>query len=174
MKTKIIIIIGAMILVIVSILFYCYENVTVPLSARDSYLNTTQYLIHKAKAPLERMIADAEKDGMCLVVISGYRTPDKQQQLYNEGGHSLVALPSRSEHVKGIAVDLGGCPMVNGVRDDSGTRLELKNDFDTLPEYQWLLKNAGKYGFAQSYTEENFAITGTQAEPWHWRYNKIF
>ncbi len=144
----------------------------IELSARASFLNTTQSLATVAVPHLENMIMDAEKDGMCLVVHSGYRSKERQQRLYDEAeDKSIVAIPGTSEHETGLAVDLGGCPMIDGVRNDEGERLELKKPFEELPEYQWLLDNAHKYGFEQSYTEGNSKRTGFPAEPWHWKYD---
>lgn len=141
----------------------------VPLSARANYLNTERSLAAVAAPHLEKMIIDAEREGMCLIVLSGYRTKEDQQKIYDEAkDKSIVAKSGTSEHEKGLAVDLGGCPMIDGVRNDAGERLELKNDFETLPEYQWLLKNAAKYGFKQSYPEGN--KSGFPFEAWHWRY----
>lgn len=143
------------------------------LSERASYLNSTQQVKQKVLEPLERMIMDAESDGMCLVVISALRTREQQQRLYNDiSKRGYVAVPGTSEHELGIAVDLTACPMKDGVRNDDIQRLELRNDFDTLPEYEWLLKNAQKYNFVQSYTDENSYMTGFPAEAWHWRYDK--
>lgn len=148
------------------------QDEIVTLSPRASYLTTTKRLKLKAVEPVERMIMDAEKEGLCLIVMSGFRTSEQQQRLYNFDREGLVAIPGTSEHEEGIAVDFGGCPMLNGVRDDRGERLELRDDFPTLPEYQWLKENAYKYNFIQSYTAENSEETGFPAEEWHWRYTK--
>lgn len=148
------------------------KNKIVPLSKRASYLTATKEIKNKVSIPLEQLILDAEQDGMCLVVMSGFRTRERQQLLYNNDKEGLVAIPGTSEHEEGIAVDFGGCPMVDGTRNDLAQRLELRDDFSTLPEYQWLLDNAYKYNFEQSYTEENSEETGFPAEEWHWRYTK--
>jgi D-alanyl-D-alanine carboxypeptidase len=143
----------------------------IPLSARASYLTTDQSLVRVAAPYLEKMILAAEKDGKCLVVLSGYRTFERQQKIWDEAeDKSIVAKPGTSEHEEGLAVDFGGCPMIDGVRNDAGERMELKNDFETLPEYQWLVDHAKEYGFEQSYTKENVEMTGYPAEPWHWRF----
>jgi len=143
----------------------------VELSARASYLNTTKEIAAVAKPHIEKLIQDAEREGMCLIVLSGYRTKERQELIYNSAvDKSKVAYPGTSEHETGLAVDLGGCPMIDGVRNDDGQRLELRNDFETLPEYQWLLSNAAKYGFSQSYTEGNQTKTGKPAESWHWKF----
>jgi len=132
-------------------------------SPRASYLNSTQKIMATVSPSLEQMIMDAEKDGFCLVVVSGYRTYEEQQKLYHSAtDKSLVAIPGTSEHELGIAVDLGACPMSDGIRDDNAQRLELRKPFGELPEYAWLVKNGASYGFSQSFDNE----------PWHWKFNK--
>ena len=42
--------------------------------------------------------------------------------------------------------------------------------FGDTPEYQWVIKNAHKYGFILRYPENKTNITGTANEPWHFRY----
>jgi len=141
------------------------------LSPRASWLNSSQYVDVKIKDILEQMILDAEQEGICLVVTSGYRNPEKQQLLYNSiKDKTRVALPYESEHQTGLAVDFAACPMKNGIRDDSIQRLELKKDFEELPEYCWLVRNAYKYGFEQSFTEANKNIMGYSSEPWHFKF----
>jgi D-alanyl-D-alanine carboxypeptidase len=141
------------------------------LSRRASYLNSSVFLAFSAKIAVEEMIKDAEQDGVCLVVISGYRTAKKQQQLYDQAiDKYFVALPNESEHQTGLAVDFGGCPMKNGVRNDNIDRFELAEDFNTLPEYEWLKNHAEEYGFEESFTDNNADSTGFPAEPWHWKF----
>jgi len=141
------------------------------LSERASWLNTEQYVHTIIKDKVETMINDAEKEGFCLVVTSGYRSSEKQRSLWEKSNFSdLVAPPNCSEHQTGLAVDLQACPMKDGKRDDSVERLELKNSFEELPEYQWMVKNAGKYGFEESFTKENEKITGYPVETWHWKF----
>ncbi len=140
----------------------------VELSERASYLNTTQHLEKEAAESVEQLIRDAEEDEMCLIVVSGYRTYEDQEKVYDQYGPTRAERPGGSEHESGLAVDFGGCPMTDGQRDDEAERLELENDFSELPEYNWLVENAGEYGFSQSYKGEGHIIE----EPWHWKYNK--
>jgi len=150
-----------------------YEpQVLTELSRRASYLTTYQYLDIRAKIAVEKLIDDAEKDGMCLIVMSSYRSYDDQAKLIEHRNPDIldeIAPVGRSEHHTGLAVDFGGCPMSDGERDDSVERLELKKDFKELAEYQWLLENADDYGFEQSYREDNKELTGYPNEPWHWK-----
>jgi len=146
----------------------------VPLSPRANWLNTKQQLTLKAKVMVEQLIEDAEKDGMCLVVTSGYRTYKEQEKLYNgtpEDKKDYVAPAGSSEHQTGLAVDFAACPMdEDGKRNDDIEREELKEDFEDLPEYEWLIWNADDYGFEQSFTESNIDRTGYAPESWHWMF----
>lgn len=120
---------------------------------------------------LAEMIAAGEKDGVHLVLSSAYRSPQRQSQLFeqavnenkNEGMDSSeaeavaansIARPGSSEHSTGLAIDFNG----------------VSEDFDTTPEYLWLMKHAEDYGFILRYREEKESITGIRFEPWHFRY----
>lgn len=146
----------------------------VPLSPRANWLNTKQHLTLKAKVMVEQLIEDAEKDGMCLVVTSGYRSYEEQEKLFNgtpEDRRDYVAPAGSSEHQTGLAVDFAACPInEDGERDDKVSREELTKDFEELPEYGWLLRNAGDYGFNLSFTEHNIERTGFPPENWHWMF----
>lgn len=65
-----------------------------------------------------------------------------------------MALPGTSEHQLGIAVD------INADKTQS-TNEEV---------YTWLAENAHKYGFILRYPQGKEKITGTEYEPWHYRY----
>ena len=147
-----------------------YHATILPLSRRASWLTTAPSLDIKAKILVEQMIDEAEKDGMCLVVTSGYRSYEEQEKLYNEAENkSIVAKAGESEHQTGLAVDFAACPMKNGVRNDNVERPELEKDFSQLPEYLWLKLKAYRYGFEQSFTEDNITKTQYMVEPWHWK-----
>lgn len=148
-----------------------YPSPLIKLSMRASYLHEDQYLAIPAKLAIENLIADAEKAGWCLTVASGYRSPQKQQKLYNNSTKKeFIALPYESEHQTGLAVDFEACPMKNGIRNDLTERKELTKDFNTLPEYNWLKYNAERYGFEESFRLDNVEQTGFPAEPWHWKF----
>lgn len=118
--------------------------------------------------PLMEML-EAAKEGnwnQLPVIVSGYRTQEKQQELYDEKiaeyrkqGYSKdeavkqaeqwVAVPGCSEHQLGIAVDINGA---------------------TYDLYFWLQENSYKYGFIFRYPGGKTNITGTAEEVWHYRY----
>ncbi len=116
--------------------------------------------------PLIEMLDAATEAGVGPIVVSGYRTQEKQQQLYDEkiseyvaGGYSRedataraqqwVSIPGTSEHQTGLAVDING--MIWDV-------------------YPWLAENSYRYGFILRYPEGKTDITGAQHERWHFRY----
>jgi zinc D-Ala-D-Ala carboxypeptidase len=117
---------------------------------------------------LEQMRGDASKEGLDIEIYSGYRSFDLQSRLFKnwqkrnpEGAlYPAVAEPGHSEHQLGTTVDLKSGALPYGE----------SNPFGASPEYPWMVENAHKYGFVQSYQSGKQAITGYIAEPWHWRY----
>ena len=118
--------------------------------------------------PLMEMLEAAREEnwGELPMVVSGYRTQDTQQSLYdekireykNEGysdadavkqAEQWVAKPGYSEHQAGLAVDINGA---------------------TYDLYFWLQENSYKYGFIFRYPGNKTDITGTAEEVWHYRY----
>ena len=107
----------------------------------------------------ERMFSAAKKEGFSgYVVTSGFRTKEKQTELYEAAADkSYVSLPGHSEHQTGLAVDV---QLING-----GIR-----DFGETPQGKWLKNNAYKFGFILRYPEDKIEMTGISYEPWHFRY----
>lgn len=121
----------------------------------------------------ETMMRAMEKDlGKRLYIESAHRS--KAYQTYNfikylrEHDYSLVetaklnALPGYSEHnlLTYHAIDLINAEGINGEPH--------VEDYENLPEYQWMLKHAANYGFTLSYPRGN--PWGIGFEPWHWRF----
>lgn len=99
-----------------------------------------------------------------IMVVSGYRTYDYQQNLFDssvarnglEHTRRYVAQAGGSEHHTGYAVDLWSL--------NTGTYLECTG------EYSWLSENCHKYGFILRYTAEKEEYTRIGPEGWHFRY----
>jgi len=128
----------------------------------------------EAYAAYEKMMLAMEKNlGKRFYIESAHR--GKPYHLYNfikylrEHNYSLIetaklnALPGYSEHnLKTYhAIDLINEDGINGEPDTK--------DYEALPEYKWMLKNAVDYGFTLSYPRGN--PHGIDFEPWHWRYH---
>ncbi len=108
--------------------------------------------------------------GKLLLIDSGYRSPAHQMLvfLYNLRKNDWkikktvesVALPGYSQH---------GCPKKQAIDFTTAGIFGKKNkDFSQTKEYQWLKKNAAKFGFYLSVPKNN--KVGVKFEPWHWHY----
>ena len=95
-----------------------------------------------------------------LMILSGYRTLEKQETLYaNDPDSGLTAKPGHSEHHTGLTFDI----RIN-VKDQ--TEIEYLNE----AEQAWITTNCAKYGFILRYTEDNKSVTQIGGEDWHFRY----
>lgn len=107
-----------------------------------------------------------------LIVLSGYRSPAMQllTLLRWLNAHDFdiaktlnqVAMPEYSQHcaATNTAIDfvtIDGKPFENDL-----------DGFTLTMEYDWLTKNANKFGFVESYPKNN--PSGIRWEPWHWQY----
>jgi LAS superfamily LD-carboxypeptidase LdcB len=86
----------------------------------------------------------ADKDGVYLQAWSGFRSNEKQAELYAQwkaGVGNPAAKPGFSNHQSGQAIDINllGVPRAT---------------------FAWLTKNASRYGFRRT----------VASEPWHWEY----
>ena len=71
-------------------------------------------------ARLGMLIERLEKDSFIFVVLEGYRSPERQAILYEEGPHRTRAQPMQSLHQHGLAADLA--PVLDGrTRFDTST-----------------------------------------------------
>jgi D-alanyl-D-alanine carboxypeptidase len=95
-----------------------------------------------------------------LMILSGYRTYEKQQDLYaNDSDSGLTAKPGHSEHHTGLTFDIR-------IKVTDQSNIEYLND----AEQAWITANCAKYGFILRYTEDNKDITQIGGEDWHFRY----
>ena len=115
---------------------------------------------------LMELLNAASDEGLGPVVVSGYRTSEKQRSLYEQKiqkylgqgypkdeavalAEQWVAKPGTSEHQSGLAVDINGA---------------------TYDIYLWLQEHSYQYGFIFRYPGNKTAITGVAEEVWHYRY----
>ena len=126
-------------------------------------------LVHKGMYDyLKKMKDDAEKEGVFLVLLSGYRSISLQKQIF----YSLKSIrnqiaserarvsapPGYSEHSTGFAIDIG---------DAYEREADFEESFENTSAFKWLKNNAAKYHFRLSFDKEQ---TSVDYEPWHWRY----
>ncbi len=134
---------------------------------RESY-EREEYLHREAAAAFKQMKAAAAAAAIKLQAVSGFRTIARQSALFEDqvkkhGSEAIAAKhsapPGHSEHHTGYAVDIG---------DITLPETDISYDFQNTPAYSWLLVNAHRYGFEQSFPQNN--VQGVSFEPWHWRY----
>lgn len=97
-----------------------------------------EYLSAKIIENYDKMVAAAKKDGVEIELVSGYRSYEEQQALYQaylNGTGNLAAKPGESNHEDGLAMDVANNPGA----------------------YDWMKKNASKFGFHN-----------LPSEPWHY------
>jgi LAS superfamily LD-carboxypeptidase LdcB len=99
--------------------------------------------LEAATAKAFRVMAKAaRKAGIDIGIRSGFRSQEKQKRLYHEyvkGWGNLAARPGYSNHQNGKALDI------------------YITDYKV---YEWLKKNAAKFGFKRT----------VRREAWHWEY----
>lgn len=155
-------------------------NKTNPLQERTepvlTQLRNGQAVDSRIYPELQRMMDDAQQQGLSPLICSSYRTEEKQKQLFQDKvsrcrkeGYSAdeaereaarwVAPPGTSEHQTGLAVDIV-----------SQNHQLLDSSQEETPEQKWLMENCTKYGFILRYPTEKSEITGIGYEPWHYRY----
>ena len=153
---------------------------SLPSSYTPSVTNVTLsgggQLTNDALSALKDLNSDASNNGISITVISSYRSYQTQVTTFNywvgqqkKNGLSqsqaeiqanrISARAGQSEHQLGTTADLkcSSC----GNFDNSAKNILL---------YQYLEKNAHKFGFVISYPKGKEALTGYSYEPWHIRY----
>ena len=125
---------------------------------------------------LTKMFHAMRAEGLDPMVCSGYRTIEKQHNLFEEDIQTQVragktydqafykakeytALPGASEHHTGLAVDIVGRSHQNLNLAQSKTREAL-----------WLAEHSAEYGFILRYPADKTEVTGIAYESWHFRY----
>lgn len=135
-----------------------------PVNARYPDILLNRKAAGMLQALLERLTAESE-----IVPVSGYRSHEEQTEIYKnslkENGteftRKYVALPDRSEHQTGLAIDVGRY---------------LENIDFLCPDFPYegiceeFRRLAPDYGFIQRYPAGKEKITGIAHEPWHFRY----
>ncbi len=134
--------------------------------------DNTREFDSRAINDLTQMIKDMKKQGYSNIwVQSAYRSPEYQEQLYNDKVDEYMSFglskeeaetqtqkwvnkSETSEHNLGLAVDFN----------------YVNKEFEKQKEFTWLKENAENYGFILRYREDKEEITKVDYEPWHWRY----
>lgn len=122
-----------------------------------------------AAAKFKEMQNAAKAQGISLVPLSGFRSIQKQETLFFDIAEQrnqtlktraeVSAPPGHSEHHTGYAIDIG---------DGRTPSTNLNRRFEQTAAFNWLQRNAARYGFELSFPKDN--LQGINYEPWHWRF----
>lgn len=124
-------------------------------------------LVEEVSNKFLEMKKEASKNDYSLEILSGYRSYEYQEKLFQtlkfdfgeEYALSYCAPPGATEHQTGLAFDIAI------IKD--GVTIKI----DSVPEIKkWIHENAHTYGFILRYPEDKKDITGYNYEPWHLRY----
>lgn len=148
---------------------YVPENLVIPNIPFDITGDSERkYMRKEAAEAIERLFAAALEDGYTLYAISGYRSYERQKEIFlnnivHKGKkHTLrySAAPGTSEHQTGLAMDVSS----------KSVRYKLVTSFAKCNEGKWLAENAHRFGFIIRYPKDHYDVTGYAYEPWHIRY----
>lgn len=131
---------------------------------------TTHILLERQA---EKMLAEVTALLGCghqIVPVSGYRTMDEQQTIYENSlrdygkdfTQKYVAIPGCSEHQTGLAIDLAE-------KKEGGIDF-IRPNFPYSGICQRFRKKSTQYGFIERYPAGQENITHIAHEPWHFRY----
>ncbi|MGB5980903.1 MAG: M15 family metallopeptidase [Nonlabens sp.] len=132
----------------------------------------------------DKMQKAAAKDGISLKIVSGYRSYERQQQIWNRKYEKYQkqgltpdaifdkiveysTVPGTSRHHWGTDLDI-----IDASATYSGDVLVPKKFHGNGPFCKmkdWMDQHATDYGFALVYTD-NAQRPGFKYEPWHWSY----
>ena len=146
-----------------------HEEATELVSVGLDVFGREQRLAPEAAEAWTSMCAAAARDGVRLLLVSGFRSVARQREIVQRklaaGGPwaeilRVNAYPGHSEHHSGRAIDIG-----------SPHSVHLNEQFETTPEFHWLVEQAGRFGFTLSYPRSG--ESGVSYEPWHWLWRPL-
>lgn len=117
------------------------------------------YLSSKVITALNKLMDDfyAQTGLDDIMVISGYRTKEYQDSLYNDASSDIKG--GYSEYHTGMSFDLGIFP-----EDENSYYYIAQGD------YKWIAENCAKYGFVTRYPEKKEDKTGMDSKSYQFRY----
>lgn len=114
------------------------------------------------------MFASAENAGIHLFAQSGFRSFERQEQIFTafaeqdgeEAANKYSARPGESEHQTGLVMDI----------TSESVNFQLTTEFGATEEGLWVAEHAHEHGFIIRYPKGKESITQYDYEPWHLRY----
>ena len=146
-----------------------YEDANLLVVVELSASGRAHELTPEAASAWKKLKARATSDGVSLIVVSAFRSFDRQLEIIEKrikSGEPAEAIlrklapPGCSQHHTGRALDIGtvGCEPAS-------------EDFADTNAFTWLQENALDLGFTMPYPVNN--KYGYCYEPWHWCFSAL-
>ncbi len=127
---------------------------------------------------LERMLTDADSDGVELILREGYISFAEEKERY-DAAVAAYKKSSKSSTVKAESYVKRTIPKEGESEQQTGLIVYLDADsdadsdaFESTPAFSWLLKNASDYGFVLRYPEQE-NVGGIRYTPHLFRYVEV-
>lgn len=118
---------------------------------------------------LEALLKAAEEADVPLQLVSGYVSPEEQDELFQKEVERLIKEESYS---RVMAEQTASQNVAPGNQDDSQTGMSVvvqsekeSSDFSSTAEYRWLYRHCIDYGFVFRYPEGKKSYTGRDFDP---------
>ncbi len=141
------------------------------------------YLLKDTYKAFMKMFYAAQHDGIKLFIISATRNFNYQKRIWEAKWNGSKAVDGKNlattvkDPVKRAEIILKFSSMPGTSRHHWGTDIDINSMdvkyFETPPGnkvYDWLTKNAYKYGFCQPFNSKETRKNGYEEEKWHWSY----
>lgn len=145
------------------------------------------YMRKEALDAFQKMRKAAAEDGISLRIMSAARSFNHQKQIWEgkwngqrlvEGKNMKTTFPDQTERARYI---MKYSSMPGTSRHHWGTDIDINsfspsyfNSGKGAREYEWLVDNAHKFGFCQTYTQKGKERPhGYEEEKWHWTFMPI-
>lgn len=146
-----------------------FKRVPAELSSKELYIH------REALDAFSKMRDSAATEKIELKIVSGTRNFEEQKRIWEnkwqrERAHfqtpketalkilEYSSMPSTSRHHWGTDIDINSVESAY-FKSEKGAAV-----------YSWLMKNANRFGFYQTYTSKENGRTGYSMEEWHWSF----
>ncbi len=154
----------------------------------NPYLNTSGVIHKAAYQPFIKMRAAALKEGIDIQIVSGFRSFNRQLQIWNSKYKqyqkqglldrgiiqkiiTYSTIPGTSRHHWGTDIDI-----IDAKAKKPNDDLLLEQNYHGNGAYcklfEWMQTHAHKFGFYLVYTN-NYNRSGFEYEPWHYSYKPL-
>ncbi|MDT0558820.1 M15 family metallopeptidase [Ichthyenterobacterium sp. W332] len=153
-----------------------YKNDSLFVLVESKYVSKPLYLNTVCFDSFKLMFNAAKNDGIDLKIISGARNFNYQKRIWERKWQTFSNLNPKERSQK--ILEYSAMPSTS--RHHWGTDIDINslsssyfNSGKGAIEYNWLSKNANRFGFYQVYTSKESGRTGYNEEQWHWSYLPI-